>query len=176
MISIYTCQRMTGRMMDEMVVEAQMLVRMGAERDFKVLNPVLEEKVPMVHEILPMTLQHTLEEYWKRDKEMIREADITLDFHTQNMSDGSVNEVGYSRWCLWKPTVRVWSGKGGLISRVEDDLVVGSLELAFDIIQERWGTYDKLAKWRTEMLEKSYPKWVAYQRSLQTRYGMKEVI
>jgi len=176
MISIYTCQRMTGRFMDEMVNEAKVLVRMGELRGFKILNPVLEEKVPSIHEILPLTIQHTLEEYWRRDKEMIREDDVTLDYHTQNMSDGSVNEVGYSRWCLWKPTVRVWSGKGGLISRVEDDLVVGSLEMAFDIIQERWGTYEKLAKWRTEMLEKSYPKWLEYQRSLQKRYGMKEII
>ena len=51
-IKIYTCQAMTGRFMDELVVEAQMLKRTLENHGFGCLNPVLEESVPNVHEIL----------------------------------------------------------------------------------------------------------------------------
>ena len=176
MIAAYTCQRMTGRMCDEMLVEAQMLTRVLGNYGIKALNPVLEEHIPNEHILLPNVPQETLERYWKRDKEMIREADVLLDYLTQNLSDGSNKEVGYSRWCLWKPTIRVWSGKGALISRIEDDIVVPTLLDAIEVINDKWGTYEKLGAWRTEMIERTYPKWLAYQRKLQTRYGMKEIL
>jgi len=176
MISAYTSQRMTGRYCDEMLVEALMLTRVLGNYGIKALNPVLEEKIPNEHILLPNVPAETLERFWRRDKEMIRDSDILIDYLTQNMSDGSNNEVGYNRWCLWKPTIRVWNGKGALISRIEDDIVVPTLIDAITLINEKWGTYEKLGQWRTEMLERSYPGWVAGQRELQTRYGMKEII
>jgi hypothetical protein len=102
---------------------------------------------------------------------MIREADVLLDYKTQNMSDGSNKEVGYNRFCLWKPTVRVWTGKGALISRIEDDLVIPTLAEAMDIINEKWGTYEKLGVWREEMWNRCYKKWYSYQMELMDRYG-----
>ena len=107
---------------------------------------------------------------------MIRESDIVIDYMTMNKSDGSNKEVAYNRFCLWKPTVRVWNGAGGLISRIEDDVVVPCLIDAIHLINEKWGTYEKLGAWRKEMLERCYPKWLEYQRSLQTRYGMEPII
>ena len=176
MISAYTSQRMTGRFCDEMLVEAQMLVRVLGNYGIKALNPVLEERVPNEHILLPMVSDDVLNRYWHRDKEMIREADILIDYLTQNLSDGSNKEVGYSRWCLWKPTISVWNGRGALISRIEDDIVVPTLTDAIEVINARWGTYEKLGQWRTEMLERSYPAWLAHQRELQKRYGMREVL
>jgi hypothetical protein len=172
MIKAYTSQRMTGHHCDEMLVEAQMLVRVLGNYGITALNPVLEENIPKEHILLPNVAPETLEKFWHRDKQMIRESDILIDYLTQNMSDGSNNEVGYNRWCLWKPTIRVWNGKGALISRMEDDIVVPTLLDAITLINEKFGTYEQLGQWRTEMLERSFPKWLAYQQNLIDRYSM----
>lgn len=175
-IKIYTAQRMTGRFMDELVVEAHLLTRVLANYGFVALNPVLEEKIPSKHEILPIGEVETLTRYWNRDKEMIREADILLDYETINQSDGVNMELGYARWCLWKPTVRVWSGLGGSISRLEHDLVTPTLTEALQNIQTRWGSYEKLATWRVDIWERSFPRWLSYQQSINERYGLRGLL
>lgn len=172
MIKIYTCQRMTGRYCDEMRQEAEMLKRTLQNYGFEILNPVLEEGVPNEHILLENVPEERLQFYWKRDKEMIRESDILLDYMTQNKSDGSNKEVGYNRFCLWKPTVRVWVGPGGLISKLEDDIVIPNLVDALTLINDKWGTYEKLGEWRMNMLNRCYPKWLDYQRELLQRYGI----
>ena len=174
-ILIYTSQQMTGRMCDEMRVEADMLVRVGENYGFEILNPVIEENISYEHKLLENVPQKKLEQFWQRDKEMIRESDILVDYFTHNLSDGSNNEVAYNRWCLWKPTIRVWVGKGGLISKIEDDIVVPTYVDALKYIEYEWGTYEKLGKWRKEMLKRCIPKWIAYQESLIKRYKMEEL-
>lgn len=175
-IKIYTCQRMTGRLCSEMYQEAQMLKRTLENYGFEVLNPVIEENVPNVDQLLEQVNFSKLENYWKRDKEMIRESDIVIDYMTQNKSDGSNKEVGYNRYCLWKPTVRIWNGPGGLISQIEDDIVVPTLAEALILINDKWGTYEKLGQWRMDMWTRCYPKWLNYQRELMTRYGMVDAV
>lgn len=167
---------MTGRYCDEMLREAEMLQRVLTNYNIRILNPVLEEGIPDVHELLDNVHPGKLSEFWRRDKEMIRESDVVIDYLTMNKSDGSNKEVGYNRFCLWKPTIRVWDGAGGLISRLEDDVVVPNLLDAVTLIQEKWGTYEKLGQWRAEMLQRCYPKWVEYQRSLLVRYGIEAVV
>jgi hypothetical protein len=178
MIAAYTCQGMTGKMCDEMIVEARMLERTLNNHGIRILNPVLAELayIPNEHIMLPNVAPEILEKFWHADKEMIREADVLIDYKTHNKSDGSNNEVGYSRFCLWKPTIRVWEGPGALISRMEHDIIVPSLVEAIEMINERWGTYEKLGKWRTEMLKDKYPRWLAHQRELQERYGMEKIL
>jgi hypothetical protein len=168
-IKIYHSMRMTGRMCDELVNEAHMLVRASQEYGFIALNPVIEEKVKFAHVPLNASPER-LEEYWKRDKAMIREADIVLDYATHNQSDGANKEIGYSRWCLWKPTVRVWSNPGGMISKLEDDLVVPTLGEAMQLIVEQWGTYPKLSAWRKEMWERCHKPWLEEQEKMNRRY------
>lgn len=172
MISAYTCQRMTGRYCDEMLREAEMLQRMLGNHGIRILNPVLEEGIPDEHILLDNVPPEKLEHFWRRDKEMIRESDILIDYMTMNKSDGSNKEVAYNRFCLWKPTIRVWDGGGGLISRIEDDIVVPTLIEAVSIAIEKWGTYEKLKEWRINMLVRCYPKWAVYQRALMNRYGI----
>jgi hypothetical protein len=178
MITAYTCQTMTGRMCDEMIVEARMLERTLNNHGIRILNPVLAELayIPNEHILLPNVPAGILEKFWHADKEMIREADVVIDYKTHNRSDGSNNEVGYNRFCLWKPTIRVWEGPGALISRMEHDVMVPSLIEAIELINAQWGTYEKLGKWRTEMLKEKYPRWLAHQRELQKRYGMEEIL
>jgi len=174
MITAYTCQSMTGRMCDEMIVEARMLERVLRNYGIRILNPVLAELafIPNEHVILPHVPTDILEKFWKMDKVMIKEADVIIDYKTQNKSDGSNNEIGYNRWCLWKPTVRVWEGPGALISRMEYEVIVPTLNDAIDVINDKWGSYEKLGAWRTEVLKRSFPKWIDYQKSLLERYGM----
>jgi hypothetical protein len=178
MITAYTCQTMTGRMCDEMIVEARMLERTLSNHGIRILNPVLSELdiIPNEHITLPHCESGVLERVWKADKLMIKEADIVIDYKTHNRSDGSNNEVGYNRFCLWKPTIRVWEGPGALISRMEHEFVVPSLMDAINVIKERFNTYEQLGQWREEMLERSFPKWLKYQHELLKRYGMDPVI
>jgi nucleoside 2-deoxyribosyltransferase len=174
MIKAYTCQSMTGRMCDEMIVEARMLERVLGNYGIQILNPVLAELdiIPNEHILLPPVSAELLEKVWREDKRMIREADIVIDYKTHNKSDGSNNEVGYNRFGLWKPTIRVWDGPGALISRMEHDVIVPTLNDAIDVITERFGTYEKLGAWREEMLKRSFPKWLDYQQELIERYSM----
>ena len=174
MISAYTCQAMTNRFCDEMIVEARMLERMLGNHGIRLLNPVLSELdyIPNEHILLPNVAPDLLEKFWKADKKMIREADVVLDYMTHNKSDGSNNEIGYNRFCLWKPTVRVWTGPGALISRMEYEVIVPTLLEAVEVIKEKWGTYEKLGAWREEMLRRSFPKWLDYQQELIERYKM----
>jgi hypothetical protein len=175
-ICCYTCQTMTGRMCDEMIVEARMLERTLSNHGIRILNPVLAELdiIPNEHIVLPHCSPETLEAVWKADKRMIREADIIIDYKTHNKSDGSNNEVGYNRFCLWKPTVRVWEGPGALISRMEHEVIVPTLNEAMELIHEKYGDYDKLRAWRIEMLNRCFPKWAHHQVELMSRYGIRK--
>jgi nucleoside 2-deoxyribosyltransferase len=171
MIKIYTAMAMTGRYKDEILREANMLVRVCKEWGFEGLNPALRENIQSVHEHLNKIPDAILEQFWRDDKAMIRDADILLDYKTQNKSDGANQEIGYARWCLWKPVVRVWYGPGALISRLEDDVVVDTIGTAMHVISDRWGTYEKLLAWREKIMRRSYYKWHLYQRSMYARYA-----
>ncbi len=171
-IKIYSAVRMTGRFCDELLRESEMLVRVGNNYGFTILNPVLEESIPDEHKILENVPQETLERFWLRDKEMIRESDVLIDYCTNNKSDGANKELAYNRFCLWKPTIRVWEGPGALISKIEDDIVVSSYIEALQIVRECWGSYEKLKEWRMGMLESSYPRWKEYQQELLNRYNI----
>lgn len=174
-IKIYTAMKMTGRMNADVRTEADMLVRTLANYGFVALNPAIEENVPYTNEILSVAQDapEQLERYWERDKQMIREADLVLDYMTQNSSDGVNKEIAYARFCLWKPVIRVWNGPGGAISRLEDDVVVQTLAEAMHTIGVEWGTTDKLKDWRLGMLGRSLDRWYAYQQTTDERYGIK---
>lgn len=170
-IKIYTAVKMSYRFKDEVRLESDMLVRVLSNHGFEVLNPVIEESIPSVHETIDNVPSALLESYWRRDKEMIRDADILLDYKTQNQSDGANKEIAYARYTLWKPVVRVWGGNGALISRIEDDVVVESLNEAIGEIKDRWGTYEQLREWREEMLKRSLLNWDKEQRKMSMRYN-----
>lgn len=172
-IRIYLAVRMTGRENGEVRKESDMLVRTIQNYGFEALSPVLEENIPYNSDILTATDQDTLERYWKRDKEMLRECDLMLDYMSCNKSDGVGKELGYTRYCLWKPTVRVFPGLRCAISKLEDDAVVESLNEALDLITRRFGSYEKLAIWRQEMWNRSYVPWLTEQLNLNARYGVR---
>jgi hypothetical protein len=88
---------------------------------------------------------------WTRDKQMIQEAHVVLDLSGPFKSEGVTHEIGYARYALWKPIIRIWCGLGASIARFEDDVVADNVDQAAEIIRARWGTPWKRLKWRMRM-------------------------
>lgn len=170
-IKIYIAQGMSGRMQDEMRRDADMLVRVLGEYGFEALSPVVEENIPYVHEPLIQLSEEQLKRFWKRDKELLRDADILLDYMGCNKSDGVANEIGIMRFGLWKPVARIWPNAPKIcISQLEHDVIVDTLSDALKIIQERWGDYEKLGKWRKEMLDRCFASFLHEHHKINNRY------
>lgn len=171
-IKVYVAHAMTGKFQDELRMEADLTKRVLENYGFEVLDPIIAENVPNIHEPLVQVSSEQLEGYWRRDKEMIREADILLDYMGCNKSDGVAKELGYARWCLWKPVVRVFPNCGINVSRIEDDCITDSLSDAVGIILNRFGSYEKLRAWRQGVLDRSFANWLNEQSKMNHRYGV----
>lgn len=163
MIKVYVAQRMSGLYCDEILKEALMLCSALRNWGFEPLSPVIEENVPNEHKLLEPTSEEQLKRYWKRDKELLQEAHILLDYNSCNRSDGVNVELGYNRFYLWKPTVRVYPNLGYCISRIEFDHIAASLFDALVMMRSKWGTNRKLLKWRLSMLLRCIPKFILLQ-------------
>lgn len=150
---------MTGRYCDELLRESQEAISKLEDAGFTVLSPVIEEGVPNKHIKLTNTLGR-LRGYWRRDKEMLKEAHIMLDLNSQGKSDGVNVEMGFTRFYMFKPLVRIHPSLGCTISRLEYDCVTDTLESAIALMVERWGTKQKLREWRLKMLNRCIPKIV----------------
>lgn len=165
-IRLYLARGMTGRIKEEVVAEAVSDKEFLEKAGFTVLCPVMEEGVESTKQVLRSSRQ-LMETYWPRDKAMIREAHIVLDMTPHLNSEGVKHEVGYARYNLWKPVVRVFpTGKLPIkssVSHFEDDAVVDSIVEAVEYILRVHGTRWKRLKWRMKMLNKSLPKWIYYQ-------------
>lgn len=165
-IKIYTACKMTGRDKAEMVGTAKKNKQIFEAAGIQVLDPVLEEHVKPTHQELQDVPIHVLKGYWKRDKQMIREAHVVVDTTPELKSEGSAHEIGYARYNLWKPVVRMYTGNVKPLSAIvyfEDDLVVHSVEEAAIQIQKYWGTWFKRAMWRLSILNQCFFKWLLYQ-------------
>jgi hypothetical protein len=159
---IYTAKAMTGRSGDEMLRESYYNKGFLEARGFEVLDPVLVEGVGFSADPLHNP-EEQLREYWKRDKVMIRKAHVLLDVTGSSPSEGKAHEVGYARYCLWKPVVRICPNLGPSVAWFEDDVIVQNLDEAAKVILERWGTAELRIAWRSEMLERCLGKWQQYQ-------------
>jgi len=165
-IRVYTAQKMTGRDQKEMVDLAKKAKKVFAGAGIDVLDPVLEEHVKPTNEILVDKPLNMLRDYWSRDKQMIRESHVIVDLTPESKSEGVAHEIGYARYALWKPVVRVYSEgskPASLIAVFEDDLIVHSLEEAAVQIQKYWGNWLKRALWRLGLMNRCLPKWLWYQ-------------
>jgi hypothetical protein len=161
-IKVYLAQRMTGLYCDDLLRLALEATAKLERAGFTVLSPVIEEGVPNKHIKLVNTLGR-LKLYWQRDKELLRESHIMLDLNSEGKSDGVNVEMGYTRFFLWKPLVRIHPNLGCTISRIEYDCVTDSLDKAVETMKHRWGTRHKLLIWRLKMLRRCIPKIVNMQ-------------
>ena len=157
---------MTGRVKEDVVAEATADKTYFEKAGFIVLCPVIAENVPSTKEVIRSS-KKAMDVFWKRDKEMIREANAVIDMTPSLKSEGVSHELGYSRYCLWKPVIRVYE-KGNLpirssVAWYEDDVIVDSKEEVVEYLLRVHGTFWKRTKWRLQMLNKSLLKWVIYQ-------------
>lgn len=162
----YIAHGMTGRTGDELINESLHVLQVCKKYGIETLDPVMAEGVLKVdprvqasNEMLPL--------HWKRDKEMIREAHVFIDITANRKSEGVAHELGYARYNLWKPSIRVSidyaRSQNISIANLEDDLIVASIEQAAFIAQLRWGTFGKRFRWRIKTLARCLPKWITYQ-------------
>lgn len=161
-IKIYTAAKMTGRDQAEMVEMARKNKKIFEAAGIIVLDPIIEEHVKATNAPLVDKPINVLKGYWTRDKAMIREAHVVVDTTPELKSEGSAHEIGYARYALWKPVVRLYQGQAKVLSPIvyfEDDLIVHSTEEAAIQIQKYWGTWFKRFLWRVGMLNRCFPKW-----------------
>lgn len=150
---VYTARRMTGVPGRILVAESRRVKAVLEKHGITVLDPVLSEKVKKTYRPLHNSYAK-LREYWFRDKAMIRDAHVLLDCTAAAKSEGVAHEIAYARYFLWKPVVRIYPDLGPSIARIEDDYIAGSLEEAACLIEEKWGTWRKRAKWRMALLNR----------------------
>lgn len=166
MIKVYACRAMTGRIKEDVVNEARVDREFLSKAGFTVLCPVEKEQVASTKQIL-LASKKALEKYWPEDKRMIREANVVFDLTPHFNSEGSKHEIGYARYALWKPIIRIFpEGKlppPSSVARFEDDFICDSLIEAVEYTLRTHGTLWKRFKWRAQMLNRSLLRWVIYQ-------------
>ena len=133
-----------------------------------VLDPILAEHVKSEHKVLVDTPIFLLKEYWKRDKEMIRNCHVVVDTTPEMKSEGSAHEIGYARYFLYKPVIRMYTTPATALSAIvyfEDDLIVHSPEEAAIQINKYFGTWARRTMWRLSILNRCILKSIWYKLS-----------
>jgi hypothetical protein len=165
-MKIYLARAMTGRLKCDVLREAELANSLVRAHGIEPLDPVTQEGVENVPEILAAPDEH-LRKFWRRDKEMIREAHVVFDMSPEMKSEGVAHEVAYARYYLWKPVVRVYSAEEQIplvsVARIEDDYLAPNLDLALVYAKNRFGTRGRRFKWRAKMLVRCFWKFCLYQ-------------
>lgn len=168
MLKIYVSCPMTGKTGAELVHQSLELHRIAAavsrryDCKIELLDPVKAEEVKVTTSKL-FNPQDILNIYWKRDKEMIREAHVLIDLSAAHKSEGCLHEFGYSRYYLWKPSFRVYDGLGASIARIESDYVAPDFESALVEAVKLFGNPLKRWIWRVRIVWKAIPKLIFWQ-------------
>lgn len=166
MIRIYVARAMTNRIKEDVVNDAVNDKNFLEKAGFKVLCPVTAENVKPTKEVLRSS-KKAMDVYWFRDKQMIRDAHVVFDMSPHMNSEGVKHELGYARYNLWKPIVRVFPhGELPLqssVARFEDDYICDSLLEAIEYTLRVHGTFYKRLKWRLALLNRCLPKWILFQ-------------
>ena len=163
-MKIYVAHAMTGRKKSEVLAESRLLQKTveAAFRKVELLDPVVLEGVKGKGKINSTPEQ--IREFWRRDKEMIRRAHVVIDLTGPMKSEGVAHEIGYARYCLWKPVIRVYPGLSkNSVAFLEDDMIARAPSEALLMATRHYGTVLKRLLWRVKMLRRSFFKWLRYQ-------------
>ena len=165
-LRVYLAKAMSGKSRDYLIAQGRQQRMTLLAWSIQPLDPVQEEGIKPGRGKLKATKEQ-MDEFWPRDKAMIRNAHVVFDTTPLEYSEGRNHEIGYARYCLWKPIVRMfprglipWDGS---VAHYEDDVIVDDLEEACRIAQDRWGTKEKRSKWRVKKLARSLPRWIKHQ-------------
>jgi hypothetical protein len=161
-VIVYLACRMSGRSKAAMVKEAKEAVATLSKYGITCISPVLEEKVEdMPPGLLTGFTEEELRAEWVKDKEFIKQAHIVFDLSAASpiRSEGAVHEFLYARYALFKPVVRLFpKGLGPSITRLENAVIVQTLDEAGVEIVTRWGTRIQRIQWRIK--ERIFWKWL----------------
>jgi len=160
-IKIYVARSMTGRDKATVVEEALKDKKFLEDCEIEVLCPVSAEQVKAEHKPLKSNKRH-MDVYWRRDKEMIREAHVIIDATPHLKSEGVSHEIGYGRYYLWRKVIRIFP-EGMMppqssIAFYEDDYITDDWRDAVMEIYRTHGTYFKRLKWRLDIFNRCLPK------------------
>lgn len=149
MLRVYIATAMTGEPQDELVREALRIKKLFKSVEIEVFSPVLEENIELVPSLLENN-QFILPSKWSLDKKGMQSCFVFVDTTADKKSEGVSHELGYMRYFLWRPVIRISPRHSNYfsIASIEDDVIVGSVEDALKLIQERWGTWWKRRKWQ----------------------------
>jgi len=159
-MKVYLARGMSGRVKSEVVKEARQDRRKLDKLGITPLCPVLSENVRAGKSAIASTVEQ-MNNYWFRDKQMIREANVVFDMTPELKSEGVAHEIGYARYFLYKPVVRVYKN-GQLpptssVAFYEDDLIVSSVEEGAVEALRRWGTWYRRILWRFSLYKRCLP-------------------
>lgn len=169
-LKVYLARAMSGRIMEDVVKEAaadrKYLRECGDGKVFIPLDPVQEEGVKPRKKKLQASYDDMVN-FWKRDKQLIREANVVFDMTPGMKSEGVAHELAYARYFLWKPVVRVYRDGNlppkGSVAFFEDDVLAQSLFEACVIADSKWGTIGQRFRWRFSLLRRCLWKFIKYQ-------------
>ncbi len=166
-MKIYLARAMSGRIMADVVREAANdRMFLSGFVGWDCLDPVEEEGVKPENRKLQASYEDMVG-FWRRDKQLIREANVIFDMTPSMKSEGVAHELAYARYCLWKPVVRVYTSgvlpPKGSVAYFEDDVIVGSLLEACAMTDNLWGTRAKRIRWRLSLLRRCLWKFIRYQ-------------
>ncbi len=157
MIKIYLARAMSNRIKEDVYNEAIQDKSFLERAGITVLDPVIEEGVCPTKEVL-MASYEQMTTFWKRDKQMIREAHAVLDMTPVMKSEGVAHELGYARYHLWKKIIRVYPVNKlppkGSVAYFEDDYLTDNLLDAVRELYQTHGTVWKRIKWRLAILNR----------------------
>ena len=166
-VKAYLAHAMTARVWSDVLAESKEATSILNAHNIGVLDPVFIEEVISddVSDKIDNVADASGKKSWFGDKKAIRNAHVLIDITPESKSEGVLRELGYARFFLFKPVIRVYKpgSKPHMITEFEDDAIVYSLEEAGKVIHKRWGTLTKRVLWRLKMLFRSIPKFIWYQ-------------
>jgi len=168
MLKIYVAHAMTGRSKRAVIKESCAVASCaGTLRtlgyDVRLLDPVVAEGVKDGKGVIDASVGD-IAKFWKRDKELIREAHVLIDLTGPRKSEGVAHEIGYARFALWKPVIRVYPCLSpNSVARFEDDVIVATIPEAVYAALGNWGTLRQRVMWRLSMLNRSLLRWLLFQ-------------
>jgi hypothetical protein len=165
MLNAYIAHAMTNRPGSELWNESTITEIILGRHGITTIDPVIEENIPNTDDVIPNKPGADGLIAWNNDKRAIRRSHVVIDITPESKSEGVLRELGYARFFLWKPVIRVYrpGSSPHMITVFEDDVIAYSLEEAAQIINERWGTWKKRFVWKLGILKRSLPKFIKYQ-------------
>ena len=164
-MKVYTAGSMTGLSGEELVNRSLYVGQVLSDNRITVLDPVEWEGVKPTDAPTQASFAD-LKIFWKRDKQMIRDCHVVFDITPERKSEGVAHEIGYARYFLWKPVVRVYRNGGrptaASVIHFEDDVIADSLEEACTVALALWGTRWKRLKWRLSLYNRCLVKAFIY--------------